>query len=58
MKSISRDAANQPYRLPPPVFSARCTACWFTLGLLALVMASFWSLDLQWRQFQSWYQST
>ncbi|MEY2730281.1 MAG: Phosphate-import permease protein PhnE, partial [Pseudomonadota bacterium] len=34
MKPISRDAANQPYRLPPPVFSARCTACWFTLGLL------------------------
>ena len=48
-----RHAANLPYRLPPPLFSARCTACWFVLGLLALVLASFWSLDLQWRQFFS-----
>jgi phosphonate transport system permease protein len=53
MNPISRDAANQPYRLPPPVFSARCTACWFSLALFALVVASFWSLDLQWRQFLS-----
>ena len=53
MNSPSRDAANQPYRLPPPLFSARCTACWFTMGLLILVVASFWSLDLQWRQFLS-----
>ncbi len=46
-------AANPPYRLPPRLFSARCTACWFMLGLLLLVLASFWSLDLQWRQFFS-----
>jgi phosphonate transport system permease protein len=46
-------AANQPYRLPPRLFSARCTACWFTLGVALLVVASFWSLDLQWRAFFS-----
>ena len=46
-------AANLPYRLPPPLWHARCTACWFLLGLLVLVVASFWSLDLQWRQFFS-----
>ena len=46
-------AANQPYRLPPPLFDARCKACWFTAGLLVLVVASFWSLDLQWAQFFS-----
>ncbi len=53
MSMSPRPAANLPYKLPPPLFSARCTACWFTLGLLALVVASFWSLDLQWRQFLS-----
>lgn len=46
-------AANPPYRLPPPLFDARCKACWFVAGLLALVIASFWSLDLQWAQFFS-----
>ena len=46
-------AANQPYKLPPPLFDARCKACWFTAGLLVLVVASFWSLDLQWAQFLS-----
>jgi phosphonate transport system permease protein len=45
---MSTPAANEPYRLPPPLFHARCTACWFTAGLLALVVLSFWSLDLQW----------
>jgi phosphonate transport system permease protein len=39
--------------LPPPLFDARCKACWFTAGLLVLVVASFWSLDLQWAQFLS-----
>ncbi len=47
------EAANTPYRLPPPLFDARCKVCWFLLGLLALVVASFWSLDLQWSQFAS-----
>lgn len=46
-------AANQPDKLPPPLFDARCKACWFTAGLLILVVASFWSLDLQWAQFFS-----
>lgn len=46
-------AANEPFRLPPPLFDARCRACWFSLGVLALVVASFWSLDLQWAQFLS-----
>ncbi len=48
-----RRAANPPYKLPPPIFDARCKACWFTAGLLVLVVASFWSLDLQWAQFFS-----
>ena len=46
-------AANTPYRLPPPLFDARCSACWFVLAVLVLVVASFWSLDLQWRAFLS-----
>jgi phosphonate transport system permease protein len=46
-------AANTPYRLPPPLFNARCKACWFSAGVLALVVASFWSLELQWAQFLS-----
>ena len=46
-------AANQPYRLPPPLFDARCRACWFTLALLGLVIASFVTLDLQWAAFFS-----
>lgn len=48
-----RDAANLPYKLPPPLFDARCRACWFTAALVALVIASFVSLDLQWAQFVS-----
>jgi len=46
-------AANEVYRLPPPLFDARCKACWFSAGLLVLVVASFRSLDLQWAQFLS-----
>jgi phosphonate transport system permease protein len=46
-------AVNPPYRLPPPLFDARCRACWFVAGLMLLVVASFWSLDLQWAQFFS-----
>ena len=53
MPSMKPRAANQPYRLPPPRWHARCKACWFTTGLLVLVVASFWSLDLQWAQFLS-----
>jgi phosphonate transport system permease protein len=49
----STPAANPPFRLPPPLFSARCKACWFTAALLALVVASFATLNLQWSQFFS-----
>lgn len=48
-----RAAANEVYRLPPKLFDARCQACWFTACALVMVVASFWSLDLQWRQFFS-----
>ncbi len=50
---MQRAAANQPYKLPPPLFNARCMACWFTAAVLVLVVASFWSLNLQWAQFLS-----
>jgi phosphonate transport system permease protein len=46
-------AANPPFRLPRRLFDARCAACWFTLGIVLLVVASFWSLDLQWQAFFS-----
>ncbi|KQW43548.1 MULTISPECIES: phosphonate ABC transporter, permease protein PhnE [unclassified Roseateles] len=36
-----------PRRLPPPLFSARCRACWLVAGVVAFVIASFASLDLQ-----------
>jgi phosphonate transport system permease protein len=49
----ARGAANDPYRLPPRLFDARCKACWFSLAIVLLVVASFWSLDLQWRAFFS-----
>ena len=52
-KPPSKAAANDVYRLPPPLFNARCMACWFMLGLLGLVVLSFWSLDLQWAKFFS-----
>ena len=48
-----RQAANTPYRLPPPLFGARCRACWFSVVVVVLVVASFCSLDLQWAQFLS-----
>ncbi|MFZ3159188.1 MAG: phosphonate ABC transporter, permease protein PhnE [Rhodoferax sp.] len=38
---------------PPPLWHWRCKACWLNLGLLALVLASFTSLDLQWAKFLS-----
>lgn len=46
-------AANETYRLPPKIFDARCTACWFMLGLALLTAASFLTLDLQWAKFLS-----
>jgi phosphonate transport system permease protein len=50
MKTI---AANSPYKLPPRLWDARCKTCWFIAATAALVVASFWSLDLQWAQFLS-----
>ena len=54
-KTVHREtvAANRPYRLPPPMFDARCKACWFVAGLIMLTIASFWSLDLQFGKFFS-----
>ncbi|HKB53996.1 MAG TPA: phosphonate ABC transporter, permease protein PhnE [Ramlibacter sp.] len=46
-------AANEVYRLPPPLFDARCRACWMIAAIIAVVAASFWSLDLQWAHFFS-----
>jgi len=40
-------------RLPPPLFSARCRACWLVAGVAALVVASFLSLDLHLAAFTS-----
>jgi phosphonate transport system permease protein len=39
--------------LPPPIWDARCKACWFVAAIGVLVIASFWSLDLQWAKFLS-----
>jgi phosphonate transport system permease protein len=50
---VSDRPAETPHLLPPPIFDARCKACWFTLGVAALVVASFWSLDLRWAAFFS-----
>jgi phosphonate transport system permease protein len=47
------EAANLPYRLPPPIFDVRCRLCWFVAGMIGLVVASFATLDLQWREFFS-----
>jgi phosphonate transport system permease protein len=53
MKMLQSEAANAPYKLPPPLFHARCKACWFTAAMVALVGLSFWTLNLQWAQFFS-----
>ena len=37
-------AANAPYRLPPPLFSARCRACWFVVGLVLLMLGKWTAL--------------
>jgi phosphonate transport system permease protein len=53
MKAGMNSAANEIYKLPPRLFDARCKVCWFVLGVLLLVVLSFWSLDLQWAKFLS-----
>jgi len=39
--------------MPARLFGLRCAACWSTLVVLALVVASFATLDLQWTRFFS-----
>jgi phosphonate transport system permease protein len=53
LERASFAAANDVYRLPPPLFDARCRACWCVIMMLVLVVLSFWSLDLQWARFFS-----
>ena len=53
MKRTELPAANERFRLPPPLFDARCKACWLVAGLVVLTVLSFWTLDLQWGQFFS-----
>ena len=46
--NASRDpAANAPFKVPPRIFDARCAACWIVVGVIALAVASFATLDLQ-----------
>jgi phosphonate transport system permease protein len=40
-------------QLPPPLWDARCKACWYVVLIVLMTIASFWSLDLQWSQFLS-----
>jgi phosphonate transport system permease protein len=51
--SDATKAANEQFRLPPPMFDARCKSCWFVLGLVILTILSFWSLNLEWAKFFS-----
>ena len=50
---VQREAANPPFKLPAPLWDARCWACWLTGAVLVLVVASFASLDLDWAAFAS-----
>jgi phosphonate transport system permease protein len=45
--------ANEPFKLPPKLFDARCKSCWFVFGLICLTVASFATLDLQFAKFFS-----
>ena len=53
MVANPKQAANPPYRLPPHQRESRLRGWIFTGLLLALVAASFASLDLQWSHFLS-----
>lgn len=46
-------AANEPFKLAPPLFHARCVACWIVSAILALVIASFATLGLALGEFFS-----
>lgn len=51
----SQSSFNTNFKIiAPKLFDARCSACWFLAAVLCLVVASFWSLDLQWTQFLTW----
>jgi phosphonate transport system permease protein len=54
MFSKTTNVTNNTDRLPPSLLNARCKACWLTLAVLLLIIASFLSLDLQWLKFFSW----
>ena len=49
----TRTSADSLHPLSPPRFDAHSRACWFGAALVVLVVASFWSLDLQWGAFLS-----
>jgi phosphonate transport system permease protein len=49
--NAARSAANVPFKAPPPIFHMRCVACWCLAGVLALIVASFATLDLQFARF-------
>jgi phosphonate transport system permease protein len=53
MRSQEKLPANEPFKLPPKMFDARCKSCWFVFGLLCLTVASFATLDLQFAKFFS-----
>ena len=53
MTSPRAPAANRRYRLPPPLFDARSRAAWLVVGVAALIVASFASLDLKLASFLS-----
>ena len=53
MNAMRRKPLPPEYTMPRPVFDARCVGCWITAGLVVLVVASFWTLDLQWAAFFS-----
>ena len=44
------DTAHPPLKTPPPIFNARCMACWLMASVLVLIVASFIALDLKWAQ--------
>lgn len=48
---MTASAPPRPDRLPPPLFSARCRACWWLAAVLVLVLASFATLDLRLGEF-------
>ncbi len=53
MNSPRRSPRPAAYATPPPLFHARCVACWVLALIVALVVASFATLDLKWAQFFS-----